>query len=398
MTLSQRNEKVFYIAEFFNGLIFHMPVWVAFELQFITLGQMAIIEAVMQLSQLLSELPTGAIADLLGKKASVIIGRIIGVISLLMYATTTSFAGFIWYAIVSGIGDSFVSGAKDALLYDSLKQDKREAHYTKASSKLSLIFQLSFAMAILLGGVLSLWGYTTAIYASVISYSIVLILSFWLKEPALDTEKFTLPRYIRQFRQGFRELFKTPYVRDISLFYIGVGGITWSAMMLFNTSLLTTIGYTTFQIGIIVAAIRLLNSSVLFGALHLNTLVTKRRAYLVFPIIMMLCYLPGIILTKELAILAVGGSIFASSARWVILGGYVNEHYDSKNRATALSTLSMLVAFAVVGFALISSPIMQYFGDVKAVYTLLGIATTLTVLPLGLRIRRRYHAKSITAQ
>lgn len=396
MTLSQRNEKVFYIAEFFNGLIFHMPVWVAFELQFITLGQMAIIEAVMQLSQLLSELPTGAIADLLGKKASVIIGRIIGVISLLMYATTTSFAGFIWYAVVSGIGDSFVSGAKDALLYDSLKQDKREEHYTKASSKLSLIFQLSFAMAILLGGVLSLWGYTTAIYASVISYSIVLILSFWLKEPALDTEKFTLPRYIRQFRQGFRELFKSVYVRDISLFYIGVGGITWSAMMLFNTSLLTTIGYTTFQIGVIVAAIRLLNSSVLFGALHLNTLVTKRRAYLVFPIIMMLCYLPGILLTKELAILAVGGSIFASSARWVILGSYVNEHYDSKNRATALSTLSMLVAFTVVGFALISSPIMQYFGDVKAVYTLLGIATTLTVLPLGLRIRSRYHAKAHT--
>ncbi|MBI5019183.1 MFS transporter [Candidatus Gottesmanbacteria bacterium] len=398
MTLSQRNEKVFYIAEFFNGLIFHMPVWVAYELQFITLGQMAIIEAVMQMSQLLSELPTGAIADLLGKKASVIIGRIIGVISLLMYATTTSFAGFIWYAIVSGIGDSFVSGAKDALLYDSLKQDKREAHYTKASSKLSLIFQLSFAMAILLGGILSLWGYTTAIYASVISYSIVLILSFWLKEPALDTEKFTLPRYIRQFREGFRELFKSPYVRDISLFYIGVGGVTWSAMMLFNTSLLTTIGYTTFQIGIIVAAIRLLNSSVLFGALHLNTLVTKRRAYLVFPVIMMLCYLPGVFLTKELAILAVGGSIFASSARWVILGGYVNEHYDSKNRATALSTLSMLVAFAVVGFALVSSPIMQYFGDVKAVYTLLGIATTLTILPLGLRIRRRYHAPSFTAQ
>lgn len=397
MALSQRNEKVFYFAEFFNGLIFHMPVWVAFELQFITLGQMAIIEAVMQLSQLMSELPTGAIADLLGKKASVIIGRVIGVVSLLMYATSTSFMGFIWYAVISGIGDSFVSGAKDALLYDSLKQDGREKHYAKVNSKLSLIFQLSFAAAILTGGFLSLWGYTTAIYASVVSYSIVLILSFWLREPALDTEKFTLSLYIRQFRQGFRELFKSPYVRDISLFYIGVGGVTWSAMMLFNTSLLTTIGYTTFQIGIIVAAIRLLNSSVLFGALHLNTLVTKRRAYLMFPIVMILCYLPGALLTKELAILAVGGSIFASSARWVILGGYVNEHYDSKNRATALSTLSMLVAFAVVGFALVSSPIMQYFGDVKAVYTLLGITTMLTILPLGLRIRRRYHTKTITA-
>ena len=113
---------------------------------------------------------------------------------------------------------------------------------------------------------------------------------------------------------------------------------------------------------------------------------------------MLLCYLPGIWLTKELAIFAVAGSIFASSARWVILGGYVNEHYDSKNRATALSTLSLLVDFAVVGFALVSSPIMQYFGDVKAVYTLLGICTALTILPLGIRIRRRYHQKGVIAQ
>jgi len=396
MKLSQRNEKVFYISEFFNGLIFHMPVWVAFELQFITLGELALIEAVMQGSQLLSELPTGAIADLLGKKTSVIIGRVISVLSLFLYASATSFAGFVIYAIISGIGDSFISGAKDALLYDSLKEDGRDNQYMKINSKLSLIFQLSFAAAILLGGVLSLWGYTTAIYASVLSYSTVLVLSFWLREPHLDTEKFTLPRYIRQFREGFRELFKSPYVRDISLFYIGVGGVTWSAMMIFNTSLLTTIGYTAFEIGIIVALIRLFNSGVLFGALRVGELVTKRRAYLVFPIIMMLAYIPGFWLTKELAIFAVAGSIFASSARWVILGGYVNEHYESKNRSTALSTLSLLVAFAVLGFALISSPIMEYFGDVQAVYTLLGICTALTVLPLGLRIRRRYHARAVT--
>lgn len=397
MNTSLRNEKIFYITEFFNGLIFHMPVWVAYELQFITLGQLAIIEAIMQGSQLLSELPTGAIADLLGKKASVIIGRIIGLISLFMYANATSYTGFIIYAIVSGFGDSFVSGAKDALLYDSLKENGKEERYTKISSKLSLIFQLSFAVAIMTGGVLSLWGYTTAIYATVAAYSVVLAMSFWLKEPKLDTEKFTIPRYIRQLKLGFHELFKTPYVRDISLFYVGVGGVTWSAMMIFNTSLLTTIGYTTMQIGFIVAFIRLFNSGVLFGALHLNTIVTKRRAYLIFPIIMLLCYLPGMWLTKELAVLAVAGSIFASSARWVILGGYVNEHYDSKNRATALSTLSLLVAFAVVGFALISSPIMQYFGDVKAIYTLLGICTALTVLPLGIRIRSRYHPKRVTA-
>ncbi len=396
MKLSSRNEKVYFISECFNGLIFHMPVWVAFELQYITLAQIALIEAIVQGTQLLSELPTGAVADLLGKRASVIIGRIIVLISIVMYASSQSFGDFILYAIIAGIGDSFISGAKEALIYDSLKQDGREEQYPKVASKASLIFQLSFAAAILAGGILSLWGYQAAIYASAAAYAIALILSFWFKEPSVDTDKFTLVRYIRQFRRGFQEIFKTPYIRDISLFYVGVGGITWSAMMIYNTSLLTTIGYSAFYIGIIVASIRLFNSSVLFGALHLKTIVTKRRAYLFFPIAMMLCYLPGIFLTKELAVVAVAISIFASSARWVILGGYVNEHYESKNRATAISTLSMLVSFAVVGFALISTPVMEYFGGVKAMYTVLGITTALTVLPLGLRIRRRYHTKAIT--
>lgn len=391
--ISERNTKLSYLTDFFRGMIFHMPVWVAYELQFITLPQLALIEAIMQGTQLISELPTGAVADLLGKKTSVIIGRIIGIVGLVMYATSTNFSMFVLYAIVSGFGESFVSGAYDALIYDSLKQDHKEHEYQKVASKSSMIFQLSFAGAILIGGLLSVWGYKAAIYASLAADSIALILSFLFREPYIDTEKFTLPRYIRQFNHGFRELFKTPYVRDISLFYIGVGGITWSAMMIFNTSLLTTIGYSTLEIGIIVAAIRLLNSSVLFGALNLKDVVTKKRVYLLFPAIMILCYLPGVLLTKQLAIVAVAGSIFASSARWVILGGYVNEHYESKNRATALSTLSMLVSFAVVGFAVASSSIMDLFGGVRAMYTTLGVVSLLFVLPLGLRIQRRYHAK-----
>lgn len=391
MTISARNEKIFYVTESISGLIFHMPVWVAYELQFISLSQLALAVSIKQAAQLLSELPTGAIADLLGKRVSILIGKLISIFGIFLYLFISDFQSLVVIAIISGIADSFVSGAKDALVYDSLKVDNRHHLYAKISSKASLIFQLSFAAAIFLGGALSILGLRVAIAASILAEIVGLVVSFWFIEPSIDTEKFTLPRYLKQFRNGFTELFKSPYVRDISLFYIGVGGITWSAMMIFNTSLLTTIGYTTLQIGIMVALVRIINSTVLFGALHLKTLVTKRRAYLFFPILIILCYLPGLFLTKELAALAVAVSIFVSSARWVILGGYVNEHYSSENRATALSTLSMLVALAVVASTLISSVIMDAFGGVKAMYTFLGIIGVIFVLPLGLRIRSRYH-------
>jgi MFS family permease len=386
-----RNVPVYIVTEILASLIFHVPVWVAFELQYISLGQLAVIEAIMQGAQLLSELPTGAIADLLGKKISVIIGRGIGIVGLVLYASSHTFMGFVIYAIIAGFGDSFVSGAKDALMYDSLKESGKESEYAKLSARASLYFQIGLALAIVLGGYLSLYGYVRAIYATITACTIQFVLSFFFIEPKIDTVKFSLLSYIKQIRNGWEEITKTAYIREISAFYIAVGGITWAAMMIFNTSLLTTIGYTTFQIGIILGIIRIVNGTVLFRALHLDTVVTKRRAYLFFPILMIISYLPGIFLSKELAVIAVAGSIFASSARWIILGAYVNEHYDSKNRATALSMLSMIIAFVVVIFALLTGPITTYLGGVRGVYTILGICSLSIVLPLGLRIRRRYH-------
>ena len=72
----------------------------------------------------------------------------------------------------------------------------------------------------------------------------------------------------------------------------------------------------------------------------------------------------------------------------------MNEHYESRHRATALSTLSMLVSLGVVILAVISGPIMNTFGGVKAMYTVLGIVSLLVVLPLGVQIQRRYHTVS----
>ncbi len=388
---AKRNIPVFIVTEILASLMFHVPVWVAFELQYITLGQLALVEAIMQGAQLVSELPTGAIADLLGKKTSIVIGRGLGIIALLFYASSHTFMGFVVYALISGFADSFVSGAKDALIYDSLKESGKESEYAKLSSRTSLYFQIGLACAILIGGYLSIYGYVWAIYATLAACIVQFFLSFLFVEPKIDTIKFTVSSYIRQIRMGWNEITKTPYIREISAFYVAVGGITWSAMMLFNTSLLTTIGYTTFQIGIILSVIRIINGTVLFRALHLNTVVTKRRAYLFFPILMIISYLPGIFLSKELAVIAVAGSIFASSARWIILGAYVNEHYDSKNRATALSMLSMIIACVVVVFALLTGLITTYFGGIRGVYTILGICSLGIVLPLGLRIRQRYH-------
>jgi MFS family permease len=79
----------------------------------------------------------------------------------------------------------------------------------------------------------------------------------------------------------------------------------------------------------------------------------------------------------------------AGTARWIILTPFTNELYDSKYRATAISALSMFVGFIYVAITLASGPIIDHLGGVRMVYTLLGVLTIFTVVPLALAVVRK---------
>jgi MFS family permease len=387
--IANRNIKVNLAADAVGSLIFSIPVWVAYELRYITIAQLPIVEAVIQGTQTILELPTGALADLWGKKATVLTGYFLATCGAVFYAFSRSFHAFLVFALITGIGQAFVSGAREAMAYDSLKAANRENEFSKFMSKSSLIFQIGLALATLTGGFLGTIDIIIPIWLSSLSTFGMFIAFLFSREPLIDTAKFTLENYVRQTKMGFHELFKSKYIRDLSLFYIGVGGITWAAMMLFNAALLTDTGYQPAEFGITVSTIRVINSLILFGALQVNRVFTKKTTFLTVAGVMLFSYLPGIFLTKPLAALAVAGSTFSSTFRWIVLGKLVNAQYESRNRATALSTLSMSVAFLVVFLMLISGPIMASLGGVKAMYSLLGIFTLIGILPLAIRLTRR---------
>ena len=391
----KRNIRVFYITEIARSLLFYVPIWVAYELQYITLAQLPLIEAVMLGIQLVMELPTGAFADLVGKRWTVFLGYLFFVLGGVIYVQARSFPIFLIYALFFGFGDSLISGAKEALLYDTIKGVGKEEHYAKIHSKIAWIFQIGLAFSMVVGGVLGAISYEIAIWATIMMTAVSAVASLFFYEPIIDTEKFTLKRYVLQTKEGFREVLRTPYVKQISLFYILVGGVTWVCNLIFNMTILTQVGFTALELGIILAIIRIVNSTVLFRGLHIGTVFTKKRTFLLLPIILMICLLPGIVLTKWMAVIAVAGLLFGSSARWSILGKYTNAEFSSKNRATAISTLSMAIGIIYVIVALVSGPLMQWWGNAGIMYTLLGIFTMIFILPLGLSLRKNHSGEQV---
>lgn len=391
----KRNIKVFYITEIARALIFYIPIWVAYELQYITLAQLPLIEAMMLGTQLILELPTGALADLIGKKWTMVFGYLFSAIAYIVFAYAKSFPVFLLYALGLGLGDSLISGAKEALMYDTVKGVGKEKQYSVIHSKFSLCVQISLAVSIIIGGILGSINYSYAIWATAIAVAISGFASLLFFEPLIDTEKFTLKRYISQTKEGFHEVLRTPYVKRISLFYILVGGITWVCNLIFNMTVLTQKGFTAMELGIILSVIRIVNGVVLFRGLNIGTFFTKKRIFLFLPMLMVICLLPGIVLTKWTAVFSVAGLLFASTARWTILGSYTNDEFSSKNRATAISTLSMAVGILYVFVALVSGPIMNWWGNAEIMFTLLGIFTMIFILPLGLSLRKNHSSEQV---
>jgi MFS family permease len=78
----------------------------------------------------------------------------------------------------------------------------------------------------------------------------------------------------------------------------------------------------------------------------------------------------------------------AGTGRWIVLTRYTNEQFESKYRATAISVLSMVVGILFVLITFISGPIIEFAGGVRTMYTLLGLLTAITVVPLALKINR----------
>lgn len=90
--------------------------------QGMNLWQINVINAFFMLFIILVEMPTGSFADRFGRHHSITISCFLLTISFLVYYFSKSFWLFVLAEIIGAIGHTFVSGAAEAWLVDSLKQ------------------------------------------------------------------------------------------------------------------------------------------------------------------------------------------------------------------------------------------------------------------------------------
>lgn len=387
--ISPRNIKVFYWAELGRSLVFIIPVWIAIFHARIGVEGMSLYLAVTFVTQLLLELPTGALADLIGRKKTVVLAYIIDGLQYIALAFASTLPHFLFLALLSGLAEALRSGSLEAIVYDSLKQDRREDEYKKVMSAQGIRFQIGLMVSTALGGFMGSYWEALPFVATGILLFLSAGISLYLVEPVIDSEKFGLRNYLRQIKWGVIEAFKTKSHRDISLYYIAVGGISWMCATYFNDAMLIDLGFAASERGVIAAGLRLVNILLLYKVLTNEKMFNFRRTILFFPILMSMALLPGWWLSGVWGIPFVGMAMMSSTARWILLGKYTNAAYSSKYRATAISTLSMAIGLIYSIGVMGAGWVMARYGDTRLIYSLLGILSVLTVPYLGWRLVRK---------
>jgi len=384
----QHNLRVFYVVDTFRALWFITSIWVLFERQFLTFSQLTFIESLLMGMNLLMQLPTGAFADLFGKRKAMMIGGFLFALGLMIYSRATTFSMFVLYAIIFGTAEAFIDGTREALIYDTLREEHKEEQFPFITSKLSMIFQIALSVATLVGGFIGSFSYVYVIWMTAASFIGVTLVSFFFREPHMDTETFTIANYIHKTKQGMKELVKNSHIKKISLFYVLIGSVSWICVFSLNMILLTSASFSSKEIGIAISLGRIFNSFILFGLISKTKFFNKTRTFIVLPIVLAVGLIPILLLPKWFILLPIIITLFISNARWNILGRYTNAEFESRNRATAISALAMVVNLLYVLVMSVAGIVIEQFGGPRIIYTSLGFITLFITLPLGIHLAK----------
>lgn len=166
--------------------------------------EIGLAEGIFHLASLSFEVPSGVIADVFGRKRSMILSQCMFLISALLMAFSEGIASVCVSLVFCAFGYNFSSGTREALAYDSLKKAGQEDGYLHYSSREYSIYRIGNASAILCAGLALFLGYRKAYLLDVVLTLICLTQCFRLEEVVLETRQFqgSIPeRILRCFRE-----------------------------------------------------------------------------------------------------------------------------------------------------------------------------------------------------
>lgn len=183
----KKNIKLFYLYRGTADLLLLGPIIVVFILsKGLSFTELTMLNTISAISVVLFEVPTGVIADKIGRKYSIIAGAFFMGVSMLILAYAHSFFILAISEIVFALGMALRSGADTALLYDTLIVLDREEDYRKLEGKTRAIIYYTQAVGSIVASFLFVWNEKLPALLSAVFMFITMGISLFFVEPSIS--------------------------------------------------------------------------------------------------------------------------------------------------------------------------------------------------------------------
>ncbi len=352
----KRNIPLLYVIGALMWGRFFIPVLALFYIASqVPIEQFAIIMAVFALSTLLLEVPSGVVADLLGKKKTLLLSRFMYVIEICLVAFFNGFAAFLVAKMFSGLGVSLSSGTNQALLYDTLKKLGREKEHKKISGLMATITNVFGAFVFIIGAFLFSVHYKLPAYATLPCITIGFILTFFLKEPYTTQKKMTFSNSWKHLKEGIAYVKKSNFIKYLIFFSVPLAaGASIGFSM--SSAYFELIAIPIFLIGAVSFISSLLMAYTSKIAYKLEEKLGQEGSLLLMEIMIFASIFCMSFMIKYVGLLFYYFIPLAAGFSQVVLNHYMNKNIPTSHRATLLSIRNMgdnigaVMLFPIVGY------------------------------------------------
>lgn len=348
----------FYLDALISPMLFFAPVFMI--VYFMNLGfslfQVGLLIAAAPLATLIFEIPTGAVADLYGRKFSVILGFFLEAILVLMLFFFTDFYIILLIFALMGFASTFSSGAKEAWVTDLVKEKAKvlKNYFVKSRSLDSfglVISGLIGALFVKSFGVSIIWPIAT------VSFSISIIFLFFAKEN-YKKRKVKIRESFLGIKKQSKKAVSYSYKHPV-LFYFIIGSMVLVFAGTFNAGIswipfMQDLGFPDHAFGYmwsfmgLVGVVSPLVASKLYKIGHEKMFIVKSLTFWIVASLMIV-FVKGLIF----AFVIIGALEFFDHMRRPAGRMFFHRFIPTKIRATVGSVEAMAIALvAIIGLVL----------------------------------------------